>query len=112
MKEIMLALVRFYRNWISPALPGSCRFAPTCSAYAQEALERHGAWKGTFLAGRRLLKCHPFHAGGYDPVPEQVSYPKFKIQDSRNNAELIRTLPFDKTQDPGHVEVHSGIQVR
>ena len=69
MKEVMLVLVRFYRNWISPALPGSCRFAPTCSAYAQQAIERHGAWKGAFFTARRLLKCHPFHPGGYDPVP-------------------------------------------
>jgi putative membrane protein insertion efficiency factor len=72
MKAIMLVAVRFYRNWISPALPGSCRFSPTCSTYAQQALERHGAWQGTLLTVRRLLKCHPFHSGGYDPVPEKA----------------------------------------
>ena len=71
MKAIMLAAVRFYRSWVSPALPGSCRFAPTCSGYAQQALERHGAWKGALLASKRLLKCHPFHPGGVDPVPER-----------------------------------------
>ncbi len=72
MKAIMLAAVRFYRNWISPVLPGSCRFAPTCSGYAQQALERHGAWRGALLTIRRLLRCHPFHSGGYDPVPEKA----------------------------------------
>jgi putative membrane protein insertion efficiency factor len=72
MKTIMLAAVRFYRIWISPALPGSCRFAPTCSAYAHQALERHGAWRGALMTARRLLSCHPFHPGGYDPVPEKT----------------------------------------
>lgn len=72
MKKIMLAAVGFYRSWISPALPGSCRFAPTCSDYAQQALERHGAWRGTLLIAWRLLRCHPFHPGGYDPVPEKA----------------------------------------
>ena len=69
MKAIMLAAIRIYRRWISPILPGSCRFAPTCSTYAHQALERHGAWKGALLTARRLLRCHPFHPGGYDPVP-------------------------------------------
>ncbi|HEX2773138.1 MAG TPA: membrane protein insertion efficiency factor YidD [Micromonosporaceae bacterium] len=59
-----------YRRWISPALPARCRFYPSCSAYALEAITRHGAIRGTVLAGRRLLRCHPFHPGGYDPVPE------------------------------------------
>ncbi len=72
MKTIMLAAVRFYRSWISPALPGSCRFAPTCSTYAHQALERHGAWRGALMTARRLLSCHPFHPGGYDPVPEKT----------------------------------------
>ena len=69
MKKLLIKLVKFYRKQISPATPPSCRFVPTCSEYALEALEKHGALRGSYLAVRRLLKCHPFHKGGYDPVP-------------------------------------------
>lgn len=70
MKKIMLALIGFYRRCISPYTPPSCRFTPTCSAYAQEAIRKYGAWKGLRLALRRLLRCHPFYKGDYyDPVP-------------------------------------------
>ena len=65
----LLAVVRFYSRAISPALPPRCRFYPTCSAYAAEAIERHGAAKGSWLALRRLLKCAPWHPGGVDLVP-------------------------------------------
>lgn len=58
-----------YRRWISPAMPARCRFHPSCSAYALEAIARHGALRGFGLAAWRLLRCHPFHPGGYDPVP-------------------------------------------
>jgi uncharacterized protein len=64
-----MAAVRFYRAGISPFLPASCRYTPTCSAYALEALERYGARRGGWLALRRLLRCHPFGSSGYDPVP-------------------------------------------
>ncbi|MDR3311234.1 MAG: membrane protein insertion efficiency factor YidD [Oscillospiraceae bacterium] len=65
----MLAMIRFYQRRISPGTPPVCRFTPTCSQYALEAIEKFGAAKGLYLALRRILKCHPFHKGGYDPVP-------------------------------------------
>ncbi len=69
MKRFLLAAIRFYRRNISPLRKPCCRFIPTCSEYALEAVEKYGPWKGAWLALRRLLKCHPFHKGGYDPVP-------------------------------------------
>ncbi|HPE15346.1 MAG TPA: membrane protein insertion efficiency factor YidD [Oscillospiraceae bacterium] len=70
MKRVLLALIRFYRRYISPGKPPSCRFIPTCSAYAMEAIEKYGAAKGSLLALRRLSRCHPFSGkSGYDPVP-------------------------------------------
>jgi len=69
MRRIAVAVVRFYQYAISPYLPPSCRYYPTCSAYAIEAIERHGFPRGSLLALRRILRCHPFCAGGYDPVP-------------------------------------------
>lgn len=68
-KRMLLALIRFYRRNISPMFPPCCRFIPTCSEYAMEAVEKYGALKGGYLALRRILRCHPFHPGGYDPVP-------------------------------------------
>jgi putative membrane protein insertion efficiency factor len=69
-RAALLAAVRFYQRAISPALPPRCRFYPSCSAYAAEAIERHGAGRGSWLALRRLVKCAPWHPGGVDPVPE------------------------------------------
>ncbi|MEG0766478.1 MAG: membrane protein insertion efficiency factor YidD [Clostridia bacterium] len=69
MKRVLLGLIRFYRHQISPYKPPCCRFIPTCSAYALEAVERYGALRGGWLACKRICKCHPFHKGGYDPVP-------------------------------------------
>ena len=70
MKKLLLALINFYRHHISPVTPPSCRFTPTCSAYAYEAINKYGAIKGGWLALRRLLRCHPFYKGNwYDPVP-------------------------------------------
>jgi putative membrane protein insertion efficiency factor len=68
-KKVILFLIRFYRRHISPLRPPCCRYIPTCSQYALEAVEKYGALKGSWLALRRLLRCHPFHEGGYDPVP-------------------------------------------
>lgn len=70
MKKLLLAMISFYRNAISPLTPPSCRFTPTCSQYAYEAINKYGAWKGGLLALKRLLRCHPFYKGDpYDPVP-------------------------------------------
>ena len=68
-RRALLAALGFYSRAISPALPPRCRFAPSCSAYAAEAVERHGAGRGSWLAVRRLAKCAPWHPGGWDPVP-------------------------------------------
>ena len=64
-----IAVIRLYQRWISPHIPPSCRFYPSCSEYAAQALQRYGLAWGGWLALRRLLRCHPFHPGGYDPVP-------------------------------------------
>ena len=69
MSRLLLALLGFYRRYVSPLLGPRCRFAPSCSAYAVEAVTLHGAGRGSRLTLRRLLRCHPFHPGGHDPVP-------------------------------------------
>lgn len=69
MKKAILLLIQFYRNFISPLKPPSCRYIPTCSEYARTAVEKYGARRGGWLAVKRILRCHPFHKGGYDPVP-------------------------------------------
>jgi putative membrane protein insertion efficiency factor len=69
MKKAVLFLIGIYRKFVSPALPPACRFYPSCSEYAHEAVERHGVIRGAALSTRRILKCHPYNLGGYDPVP-------------------------------------------
>jgi putative membrane protein insertion efficiency factor len=69
MTKLVLLLIRFYQRFISSGLPPACRFYPTCSEYGYEAISRYGIIKGGALTVRRLLRCHPFHPGGYDPVP-------------------------------------------
>ena len=71
MKSLLIALIRAYRLLISPLFPPSCRFQPTCSQYALDAVERFGAIQGSWMAIKRILRCHPFHPGGYDPVPHR-----------------------------------------
>ncbi|MBS1825873.1 MAG: membrane protein insertion efficiency factor YidD [Acidobacteria bacterium] len=68
MRELVVLFLRFYKRWISPLLPSACRFHPTCSEYMRQAVEKHGVLRGVYLGLIRLGKCHPFHAGGYDPV--------------------------------------------
>lgn len=69
MRTVLVLLVRGYQVTLSPLLPAACRYYPSCSAYAIEALQKHGALRGSWLAAKRIARCHPFHPGGYDPVP-------------------------------------------
>jgi putative membrane protein insertion efficiency factor len=69
MSWFLVLFVRAYQMVLSPLMPPACRYYPSCSNYAIEALEKHGAWRGGWMAVRRILRCHPFHPGGFDPVP-------------------------------------------
>ncbi|MCU0288848.1 MAG: membrane protein insertion efficiency factor YidD [Acidobacteria bacterium] len=71
-KMVFIALIRLYQLVVSPVIGSNCRFYPSCSQYAYKAIDIHGPAKGIFLTAKRLLKCHPFHPGGYDPVPEKI----------------------------------------
>lgn len=71
LRRLVLAAIRFYQAAVSPLRPSACRYVPTCSEYAREAVERHGPWRGGWLAVRRVLRCHPLGGRGYDPVPER-----------------------------------------
>lgn len=80
MKKLFLTLIRFYQTAISAYTPARCRYYPTCSSYAYTAISRFGAWKGGLLAIMRILRCHPFHPGGFDPVPETFDLHYYKKQ--------------------------------
>ncbi|MCD7032620.1 membrane protein insertion efficiency factor YidD [Metabacillus sp. GX 13764] len=81
MKTILIGLIKVYQKVISPLKPPTCRFYPTCSSYGAEAIRKHGALKGSYLAAARIAKCHPFHPGGYDPVPEPKPSSNKQTQD-------------------------------
>ena len=91
--RVLVAIVNVYRRWISPLLPPSCRFSPSCSAYAVEALIVHGAVRGTWLAFRRLLRCGPWHPGGWDPVPPRRTPSRRGTSD-------------EQQRDSGHTVLH------
>jgi uncharacterized protein len=74
MRIVLKSLIRVYRYCVSPLLGPSCRYYPTCSCYAEEAIDRHGAVRGVWLTVRRLLRCHPWRPGGYDPVPPPLKH--------------------------------------
>lgn len=78
---LILKLIRFYRYAISPLMAANCRFYPSCSCYAQEALERYGIRRGLWLSCKRLLRCHPWNPGGYDPVPNDKTSPSSLMAD-------------------------------
>lgn len=88
-KKLFLILIKGYKKGISPLLGNHCRFYPSCSAYTYEAIEKHGVLKGIYLGIRRILKCQPFHPGGYDPVPEpkarkSKSDPEYRISKNQS----------------------------
>lgn len=87
MRPLLIFMVRAYQATLGPLLGGACRFHPSCSAYAVEAIERHGAARGGWLAARRLAKCHPLGASGYDPVPEEMAV----AQSRRSPSTSLRT---------------------
>ena len=81
MRTVLVLLVRAYQIVLSPLLPAACRYQPTCSHYAIEALEKHGALRGSWLAIKRIGRCHPFREGGFDPVPDPPSQPQLPRRD-------------------------------
>lgn len=90
--RLLIGAIRLYKALISPLLPPSCRFSPTCSHYAREAIELHGAARGSLLGIRRILRCHPWNAGGYDPVPGSTREHEHQHQFSQHTEVETRTL--------------------
>lgn len=87
LKSLALGTIRFYQHAVSPHLPPSCRFVPSCSTYAAQAIERFGPARGSWLAARRIARCHPFNSGGYDPVPDAPgALPQREGQDRKHES--------------------------
>jgi len=100
----LVLLIRLYQRFISPALPPSCRYWPSCSSYAVEAVQKHGALRGSWLALRRLGRCHPWHAGGYDPVPPVGERAAASKSSSHvNHAEPSSTDPHTAAQPAAEI---------
>jgi uncharacterized protein len=98
--RVLLSVVRFYQRAVSPALPPRCRFYPTCSAYAVEAIETHGAARGGWLALRRILKCAPWHPGGVDLVPPAPGGTQGPVPASSTGAVVVSSSPADQPTPP------------
>ena len=95
MKKILIGLIKGYHKYISPIPPGACRFTPTCSVYAVEAIERFGVIKGSALATYRVLRCNPFCKGGYDPVPKEFTFkrqPYVSVWDREEEIQALKEL--------------------
>ncbi|MGF7436705.1 membrane protein insertion efficiency factor YidD [Lentilactobacillus senioris] len=88
MKKIMIGMVHGYQRYISPLFPPSCRYYPTCSNYMIQAIQKHGAIKGVLMGSARILRCHPFVKGGYDPVPDHFSLRRNKEAASKYRKEM------------------------
>jgi uncharacterized protein len=100
MKTVLLALLRAYRFLLSPWLGNSCRFWPTCSAYAMEAIEIHGAARGSWMMATRLARCHPYSRGGVDPVPAQFRWRCWCPQHAADDAAAPRLFAAPRDPDP------------
>lgn len=98
MKPVLKALIRGYQLLISPLLPATCRYTPTCSSYAITAIERFGPWRGSWMATRRIVRCNPWHQGGYDPVPEIPMV---------GQTDLMTLIDVNKSSDGGTSETGS-----
>lgn len=101
LRRVLVALIRFYRIGISPWTPASCRFHPTCSAYAEEAVRRHGGLKGAWLAVRRVGRCHPWGGSGYDPVPPGSSEAEAQGKDDGRDGSELRNDGVDESEAVG-----------
>lgn len=89
MKQVLFSVIRFYQKFISPCKPPCCRFYPTCSSYAYEAISRFGAWRGGLLALWRILRCGPWNRGGYDPVPQRFTFRRVRRQENENEKPTV-----------------------
>lgn len=99
MKRILISLIKGYHKYISPILPGACRFYPTCSMYAVEAIERFGIIRGTALATYRILRCNPFCKGGYDPVPKEFTFKRQPyVPVSEREEEILALQELEKAE--------------
>lgn len=110
MKKILTFLIKGYHKHISPLFPQACRFYPTCSMYAVEAIERFGVIRGSLLATYRILRCNPFCRGGYDPVPEKFTFKRqeFKPESLEENEELEPVALLDEASTPQEEQKNLG----